>query len=284
MKTKIMILIGFLTGVNWVQAQESFHQELSVNIGAGISTLQYNPSMGKKDAGWGERIGIGYTYFLSSQWGITTGLDLAFYNSKMTADRMQLEYLISTPQGLTDNFYLRADYAGYEEKQKTAFLQLPVMAQFQMPVQRNFFYISGGLKIGFPLSGTYQSSIQTLTMTGYSDYTGQVYENMPEYGFDTYSGTQASSDLDLNMAYILALETGMKWRLSEKSSLYTGIYLDYGLNNICKATQNLIVFNSDFTRDYQYNSSLHSQSEGNSLVGKVYPLSIGIKIRLGLGL
>jgi outer membrane protein OmpA-like peptidoglycan-associated protein len=285
MKAKIVILIGLLTLANLAYAQKLHNQEFNINVGAGMSTFQYNPRFGVLNAGYGGGAGIGYTYFFSSKWGIKTGLDLAIYSAKTTADRMELEYLIPTPQGLTDNFYLRAAYSNYEEKQKAMFLQLPVMVQFQTPVKRDFFYIAAGLKIGLPFSGTYESTIETLKTTGYSNFTGQQYNDMPIYGFDTYRNVKPSGDLDLGIAYLLALETGMKWTLQGKNSLYTGIYLDYGLNNISnQSTQNLLDYNSSSPKNYQYSSLLNAQSGGISLSDKVYPLSVGIKIRLGLGL
>ncbi|MDR0866832.1 MAG: OmpA family protein [Candidatus Symbiothrix sp.] len=285
MKTKIIILIGLLTVVNLAQAQQSYNNEFNLNAGVGISALQYKPIMGEKNSGVGEVIGIGYTHFFSPKWGISTGLDLEFYNAKTTIDNMYLKYKIPTPQGLVDNFYLQATYTGYEEKQNVTFLQLPVMLQMRIPIERNFFYIAGGLKVGFPFSGTYESTIQSLTTTGKSDYTGQLYENMPNHGFDTHTNIQPSGNLDLDIAYLLALETGMKWTLSEKCSLYTGIYLNYGLNDINKQTnQELLAYNSNSPRAYQYNSLLHSQSEGNGFVDKIYPFSVGIKIKLGIGL
>jgi outer membrane protein OmpA-like peptidoglycan-associated protein len=88
------------------------------------------------------------------------------------------------------------------------------------------------------------------------------------------------------MAYLLALETGMKWTLQGKKSLYTGIYLDYGLNNISQSDQDLLNHDSNFPqKGYQYSSLLNAKSgSGVSLSDKVNPLSVGIKIRLGLGL
>ncbi|GHU82508.1 hypothetical protein FACS189415_3070 [Bacteroidia bacterium] len=281
---KIILLFGLLTIVNLVQAQQTKSHEFSINAGAGTSALQYKPIFGTTNAELRERFGIGYTYFFSPQWGITTGLDLGYYNAKIDVNKMDLDYLIPTPQGLTDNFHLYASYSNYTENQKASFLQLPVMLQMQTPVQRNFFYIAAGLKFGFALSGTYDSSAETLKTVGYSNYTGQYYEDMPKYGFDTYKNIKASGDLNFDMAYLLALETGMKWTLSGKTSLYTGVFLDYGLNNVNGlADRNLLVYNSSSPKNYQYNSILQSSQGGKSMVDKVVPFSVGVKIKLGLG-
>jgi hypothetical protein len=184
---------------------------------------------------------------------------------------------------LQGNFILRADYAGYKEKQRALLFQIPVMLQFQAPLDKQFFYARAGVKLGFPVSATYNQSSVSIITAGYSDYSGLLYERMPNHGFDTYKSTKSSSDLDLGMACMFSLESGIKWKLSEKNTLYTGIYFDYGLNNRKESKQELLAYDATSPTVYQYNSFLHSHSENKPLVDKVAPLAIGIQLKLTFG-
>ena len=85
----------------------------------------------------------------------------------------------------------------------------------------------------------------------------------------------------------------MKWALSDKLFLYTGAYLDYGLNDIVKDSRN-----QNFTKfgDTSEGLVLRNNSFLNSTIGyssntltqklsdKVIPVSIGLKVRLALAL
>jgi len=283
---KIIIITGLLMAITGIHAQEQYKNEWNINLGGGISTLKYQPTTGNTTSGSGGSFGIGYTRFFSSQWGIATGLEMNFYNTSYTLDNLYLEYPIAVPAGLEGDFFLRANYEGYEEKQRASFLQLPIMLQFQAPVGNSFFYLGAGIKIGVPVSATYNQSISSITTSGYSDYTLQVYENMPNHGFSTVGNVKSSSSSDAiaGIAGLLALETGIKWKISDKNFFYTGIYFDYGLNNIQKESiHDFLEYNPANPPDYKYNSILQSQIHGNAFTDKMMPFAFGVKIKLAFG-
>ena len=96
------------------------------------------------------------------------------------------------------------------------------------------------------------------------------------------------------------IELGIKWKLSRVLSLYTGLYGEYGFNDITKAGHNdrFLIVNSADPANFTTNSTLTSQytngtregefgeyvSSGKteSFVSRVSPAAAGVKIRLGM--
>jgi hypothetical protein len=72
-KTFILLTAALITGSIAAQDLEQRRHELSIHAGAGLSTLQYDLSEGKHKSGIGTQAGLGYTLFLSPNWGLTTG-------------------------------------------------------------------------------------------------------------------------------------------------------------------------------------------------------------------
>ena len=90
----------------------------------------------------------------------------------------------------------------------------------------------------------------------------------------------------LKAAFMFALESGIKWRVNKENTLYTGLYLDYGLNSISKKNEGVsfIGYNTAFPQNFSVNSILTSQYMQNGeskdfVSGKVVPIALGIKIR-----
>ena len=79
---------------------------------------------------------------------------------------------------------------------------------------------------------------------------------------------------------MLSGEAGVKWNIGNAMYLYTGAYIDYGLNNIKKDTpKSLLGYDNKaakFPDGFVYNSMANSLSE------KIAPLSIGLKVRFSL--
>jgi hypothetical protein len=285
-----ILFAGLFVFTGAVSAQKSHkntyknasQHELSLTGGGGIGTLRYNPAAGSRHAGAGGNVGLGYAYFFTPQWGVSTGIGAAFYNSSAKIAAFDGSYLINTPAGLPDDseFTLSYRYEGFKEKQKAAYLQIPVMAEYRT-TGANIFYASAGVKIGVPLKARYATTLASYTTKGFSDYTGLDYENMPTHGFSTYKNEATSGSLKTRVAIFGALETGMKWQLADRWALYTGVYLDYGFNNIRKndSAERLLQYNEASPTDYGYHSLIETDK-----VSKMNLWSVGIKVRVAMGL
>jgi hypothetical protein len=277
---RIIVTIGLLFCIKVLIAQTQYSSEWHIHAGAGNATLQYELPDFDVKSGSGGNLGVDYHYFFSSYFGFSLGLEGAMYNSSLTINNLHTTYKIETPPGLEGVFFLTADYSDVEEKQTAFLLQLPVMLQFQVPLGRSaFFYLGTGIKWGIPVSASYNQTSASITTTAYSDYTGQIYRNMPNHGFSAYNKVNSSDKLPVELPAMLSLEGGFKWKISEKNALYTGVYLDYGLNNIQKeSSKELLEYNSVKASDYHYNSMLQT-----AIVNEIKPFAIGIKIRIAFG-
>jgi hypothetical protein len=109
-----------------------------------------------------------------------------------------------------------------------------------------------------------------------------TYENLPDYGFVSEKAfPKAKSDIKLNTAYMASVELGVKSFLINKMSVYTGIYIDYGLNDIrskedVSDNANLVVYQPQDPANFVYNTAFHSYSK------QMKPFAIGVIARLTL--
>jgi hypothetical protein len=282
---KIAILICFLICLSGLSAQTQYSNEWDMHAGLGNSTLKYSMNEEAVKSGAGVNFGFGYSRYFSTFFGFSLGLEANTYSSSLGIAAISSDYMIPTPPGLQGEFRLLADYSGFEEKQSATLVQIPVMLDFQFPLGNPaFFHLSAGLKYGIPVSSSFKQSVNSITTTGYSSYTAQTYQNMPGHGFDTYHNVNASGKLDMGSSLIFALETGVKWKISSKNYLYTGIYLDYGTTNVWKeSAKELLEFNEVSPSDYKYNSILQTDAAYSPKIKEMKTYSIGVKIRLAFG-
>ncbi|MCL2291358.1 MAG: hypothetical protein FWC34_11765 [Bacteroidetes bacterium] len=270
---KIIILLFIAIGSLLVSAQAT--HEFSIQGGGGLSTLNYKLSEGKHSLGFGGDFGLGYTCIFKEKWGIHIGAGLGLYNAKVKLDDIEA----ITPN-LTDSegdcFNMHTMLINYNEAQKTMFLNIPIMIQFQTKGKQKIYAKAGG-KVGIPLNCKYSVSDATLTNVAYyPDYNNWMA--MPEFaGFGTFTNQKSDGELKLGIAAMLALEAGVKWKLGENLVLYTGVYFDYGLNNILKNNdQHFVNYENSYPAEFTTNSAL------SSFTGNVNLMAMGIKLRLAL--
>jgi hypothetical protein len=284
-------IFALLAGTSAIFAQDRKH-EVSVNIGGGLSTLIYGTEIGKRDSKAGGNFGIGYTYFFSENWGLNTGLEFSLYKAEMKTDKFN-----NVTQSLTDpsdgelyDFY--SSISNYKEKQDASYINIPIMVQFQYG-EKNKLYALAGAKIGIPVKGKYKSSASGLVNKGFFHDTANWGDTQEFMGFGTFSNYSYNEDIDFNVACILSAEVGMKWKLAENMPLYTGAYVDYGMTDIVKGGCNRSLLKLEETSEalvVQNNSILNSSLGYSSntltqkLTNKVVPISVGLKVRLALGL
>jgi len=293
----ILVIITFLK-ISAVSAQ--FIHEVSVDAGIGSSTLLYKLSQGVRSGGFGGDFGLGYTIFSARErvtgtgkvfrelWGIHTGLGIGLYNA--SAD---LNKISTVAKGLDDGdiyvidpkykkFDLHTTLNSYTEIQKTVFLNIPVMALFQIEQ----IYVMGGLKFGIPVSGKYSSKNATLTNTGYYTELDNSAKDQEFAGYGTFKGKDFEGNLKRNAAVILAFEAGYKWFIADNLSVYTGLYFDCGLNNVIKSSpEKFINYNNQKPKDFTTNSVLSSYTDsGKSITftDKTKIMAVGIKLRFAM--
>ena len=279
MKKLIIISLVALFGLQ-VSAQRKAH-EFSVWGGGGLSTLTYQLSLGDRSGNVGGDFGIGYTFcqtqdkvtgtgnLYRESWGIFTGLGIAMYNTTAKLDGFK-----TVTTGLLDSekdkFDLSTTLNGYNESQSAMYLNIPVMAQFDI----HQFYVMGGFKIGVPLNSNYTSKNATLINEAYYVDYGVNLTTQEFAGYGKFDGRDSNGSMDLGVSLMLSLESGYKWKVGEFLSLYTGLYLDYGVSNSSKGVSTKFVnFDNTNPKDFTTNSILAAAE-------KVHIMAVGFKLRL----
>jgi outer membrane protein OmpA-like peptidoglycan-associated protein len=276
-KSIIAQILLTIIGIMPLAAQK--HSEVTINAGGGVSGLNYRSEAGKSNLDLGGKVGVGFNFFFNDHWGIGTGADIALYRSHFApADFTGLYYVAS------DDFNFIYTLSYYTEKQRAVTINVPLMLRFQYDI----FYAAAGLSVGIPLATTFNIKEATLSTKGEKITGGLVLpDNDPklkEYGFGRYTTAANNGVLGLNVQYFASAEVGVKWRLNKLFVLYTGIYADWGVNNISKAATNHII---EYDRDQNYekttytpNSVLTSKLDDKSFTNKLNLAAIGIKVTL----
>lgn len=274
-----------------VQAQES-KQEVSFSVGGGISSLSYDANIGEQKSKTGGNFAIGYTYFFIPNLGISSGAEFSLYKSELKADKFNnviQDIVDPSDSELYDRHTLMRDY---KESQDAMYINIPLMLQYQMG-DINKFYISAGAKLGIPVKGKYKSSALEMTNKGFFHNTANWGETQEFMGFGTIADYSNNENIDFKVACLLSVEAGMKWRLNSKLYLYTGAYVDYGVNDIVKGghSQSFIKVEDGVDAPTISNNSVLNSSIGYSsntltqtMTEKVRPISIGVKVRLAINL
>ena len=246
--------------------------EISVWTSGGISSLNYQQTFGKSNNGFSGAFGVGYSYFLNKNWGLSSGLEYAFYRQKVRLSDFSDAY--ETYDILNNPIVYQSCIDHYSEKQFAGLLNIPLSVLYQTG-RNHKLYASAGLKLGFPVYGKYRNSNAVLTASGYyTDYDQtEIWQN--DLGYGVFNVEENSTDLNLNISFMGTLETGMKWNIGIGTNFYTGIFVDYGFNN----TQH-----GDYSKKHlvEYNHREPDRPIINTacvLVDKVSPLAFGVKLK-----
>jgi len=284
MKKLIIITLFAAMSSQYVSAQAG--HEFSAYAGGGLSSLLYNPLKGSSNAGFGGEFGVGYTFFsgksqasetgtiVHAKWGIHSGVGLGLYGAKANLDKETTVQKNIPDSDNGDLFDLHTTLTGYEETQQAMFLNIPLMALYDV----KSCYFMAGFKFGIPLSGKFKP--KEATFTNEAEY--KQYENWltdQEFaGLGTFKRKSPDGAVDFWLTTMLSLEAGYKWRINSQLSLYAGVYFDYGLNNSLKNSPKPFV---------NYNYSVENPSGGfttnsvlSSFAEKTNIMAVGVKARL----
>lgn len=268
----LVALFAFSLFPRVAAAQEQSKSEFSIYGGAGISTFRYerwnSVSTDRKNRPGGVA-GLGYSLFFGEHWGLNTGVEVAFYYATLESPLVTSSYMVNNG---TNSFRFIARQNAYYERQRTSLMQIPLMVQYQTG-GRNKFYAALGAKLGIPLESKYKLLVGGLETSAYDVNTG-VETPLGTYG--RYA--EPRGDLDFKLAGVGSVEAGVKWRLSDKFSLYTGVYYDHGFTNIN---------NGDFRQSVEYNGGgtpirNASMNLADFKGTDVNPVAVGIKLKLAM--
>ena len=243
--------------------------EISVYLGGGMTSLKYEIENGDK-AGLGALGGLDYSFFFTGAFGLRTGVEFGFYNSRYEADEILRAY--SNEKDAEGNaFKFRSAINGYSEKHSLLTVQLPLMLRFQSK-ERHKYYLAFGGKGVIPVWSRAVGSDADLMNYGYYADVNCEYDDIEHLGFGPQAAKGFEKALDLEPTGFASVETGIKFKLKDGLSLYTGVYFDYGLRNILSKskTANILEYEpEDFAM--------------NSILKEMTPMTVGLKLGLAFG-
>ncbi|MDR0668354.1 MAG: PorT family protein [Prevotellaceae bacterium] len=296
-----------ITGLSiGVCATAQSKNEVSMYVGGGVSTLLYSSSALRSSYDPGGHVGVGYTFFFTPQWGIGTGAELALLSAKASFSSLSDAY--NANDGSDDIIFHYTVY-DYSEKIQMYSVNIPLMLYFRSPVSPSMtFYAGLGGKVSIPLQSEVEGTMPRAATAGYYPaYHADLH--MPAFrGFGTFEQLKLSGAPAFAMSYLASVETGVQWRLSSDWSVYTGIYVDYGLTSMVDETQDkpFIPYNEtawNVNPVSYYNSVLVAQYDRNApavdrftpayaetatgrlqaIAGNVTALAAGLKVKVVFG-
>ncbi|WP_276381170.1 outer membrane beta-barrel protein [Flavobacterium sp. H4147] len=250
-------------------------QEFSISVGGPFSFVK--STGGEYVPGNGVSAGLRYSYYLNEGLSIGVGVEYQTYNTDIKFGSISGRY--NAVDAENESFQFRYKAANLREEQKLAYINVPIGIQFETPGTTKL-YLAGGFKIGFASSGSFQTKMGNLTTSGYyPQYNVELFS--PAFaGFASTNDLKTSKqDLKTDVSYSATVETGLKQVIGSTNSIYIGLYLDYGLNNIYdkKEAKNLVQYNPDLPVELKYNSVFDSGASHNMRL-----VSYGLKIRFAM--
>jgi hypothetical protein len=284
---KISLIIGcclliMTTTATAQDVQKVQKHELSIYGLLGYSPLSSTlKGNGSTSGSIGGGAGLGYTFNISSSLGITTGVEMSTYGAEISYETVSGKYEVESK-----NPEFTYSLKNYKEVQSVTVFSIPIMAQYSLPLGGGSasFYASGGFKLGFPMSGKTEITPGRATTEAYFAEEDLTYSGIPQHCLYTDEPLpNETGDFKLGFSTTLSLETGVRFTLTDKIGLYTGLYFDYGLNSIQKESdKHLLEYEYQYDRDNEklkYHSVLNT-----AFVDKINLLSIGLKVRIGFKL
>ncbi|MBZ4037610.1 OmpA family protein [Flavobacterium sp. 17A] len=276
MKIKITLAILVLFNVT-IKAQE-----FNVKINGGPSGILYDSTIGNGKLKFGGGIGLGYTYFFSKNWGISTGIDVVYNQNTFELNDGNT---ISTYEidDQTSAFEYRVTPTKYKEEQHFISAAIPLLLQYRTAfASQTQWYLGIGGKILFPGKQTVKASASELQLSGYYPDLNLLIDDLPTHGFGSVSNWQDKTTVNLEPSFLLSAETGLTFKIKEKTQLYTGVYIDYGLSNLAKDIPdlNIVAYDPNGIDNIQANGTTGNKK----IIQESRYLSAGIQLKLGFSL
>ena len=254
-------------------------QEFGVELSGGLQGMYYPLKNGQTKLLPAGSLGLNYTFRLSSQLGVLTGITGGLYRTQITLQDGQI-ITYDAVDDVGSAFQSRVKFTGYKEIQRFLAVSIPLLLQYQTGGSGKQWYINGGAKLFIPFNASTQVSAKQVSLTGYyPDFNVEV-SDLPQHGFGTLNNWRSTCTLTLKPAAALSAGTGMIFSLSPGRSLYAGVFVDYGLTNLKSKsdTPQLVTYSSNATNGAQANSVLNTDNAGRATL-----LSFGLQIRLSFG-
>ncbi len=230
--------------------------ELSVNLGeVGMGCVMYDGGRYKwnNEPGINAAAGMGYTYWFSKHFGLTTGAEVAY----MLHD----ERLTDVSSEVDGTVYLSSDGVNWVpthaelmvttpevfEHQTIFMLQIPL----KLSLKADHLFGNIGCSFAFPVTtfGKYSYSSSTFSVTnftamGISNFEGQV---RPTH-FDGVRRSYHPADVKYPFFFALSADIGWNFYFDRRNALSLGFYFNYSLNSCNVDDYNFDIIDVDKAR------------------------------------
>ncbi|MFD2942388.1 hypothetical protein [Flavobacterium notoginsengisoli] len=273
--TSLAIITAFLAACFNSFGQDKKH-EFAISVGGPFSFTK-SVSAGESVPGNGINAGIRYSYYLNEGLSLGIGVEYQTYNTDLKFGSASGQY--NSIDAENEAFQFRYQATKIREEEKLGYINVPLTIQFETQ-GKSKLYLAAGAKIGFASSGNYESSIGNLTTSGYyPQYNVELFS--PSFaGFGSFDNVKTpNQDLKTKTSCSATFETGLKQDIGNRNSIYIGVYLDYGLNNIYDKNnnRNLVQYNPELPVEFTYNSVFDS-----GLARDMRLVSYGLKLRIAM--
>jgi len=254
-------------------------QEFGIELNGGWQGMRYSLKGGQAKLLPAGSLGLNYTFRLSDHLGLLTGVTGGVYRTQATLQDGKV-FTYGAVDDVGSAFQYRLKFTGYKETQRFIAASIPLLLQYHTGGAGMQFYINGGAKLFIPFNTNAQISAKHADITGYYPDFNVELSDLPQHGFGALDNWETTSTLKIKPAGALSAGAGMIFRLSSGLSLYTGLFVDYGLTNLKddKDTLPLITYAPKGAKETQANSILNTQYAGRATL-----LSYGLQIRLSFG-
>ncbi|MDR0566111.1 MAG: outer membrane beta-barrel protein [Prevotellaceae bacterium] len=299
-KITLFLLLLLLKGSTAIAADRFSHELFgSLNM---LSASVAPVSLENNRWGLGFGGGVGYSCHFTSYLSLRTGLHANVYRS--TAGMSGYENVsnetfpdewgwFENPAEVVDNtFELTSTLDEYVALQSALYLQLPLVAEFEgtfRSLKYLGWYASGGMKLGYAVSGSSNVDIKGLSTKVYlgQEKVGDI-KAPPHVGFGLEGVNEnVKAKLELGFQAVGYLEAGFKQLLTDRATLYAGFFGEYCVYNVVGSNASAVL---DYTplpvpangeaTPYRFRFNPAANVKGSS-VKMQYPLSFGITVRIG---
>jgi hypothetical protein len=269
--------------------------EVGISAGGGVSALNYslfNNGNTHLIRGFGGEAALSYAVYFNSQWAIGTGAGFALYNSTAILTGSTINGIVQ-PYPIENNnrtYQLQTTLDRYEEHQMLMTPYVPLFLHYEIASGKHHFYARIGGKLLLPMLipmtyylGNDMQITNKVLMDGVE--IAPTPDEITNYGWGTKRIKNHSSSVDMKMGVMISAEAGTKWRLSNKRSLYTGLYADYGaFLDMHPHDKTMFEDRTEQDPHFKINSVIESQNnDGSKLAKMTSPLAVGIVLRLTFG-
>lgn len=284
MRTKYFLTIIAAALAVTANAQQSLHDNyVGASVGGGLNTMLYETAHGHQDLGMGIGAGLFYGRFFNKTIGLGLGLQYTRANAYTTYNWKEVTNGLIHPDNPNTTYNLMTGFDNFKERQSIGYLSIPVEVLFRKALNSRLSMIGGvGMALDFPLNGKYVAKSGSYSTTGvFPEITDDVFHDMPEHGFSTYTTTQGAKFNNYSKVGASVIgDIGARMALNDNLGLYVGIYAGYGVTNLLSddKQENMLSINDTDPSVIDYRGTFGSRE-----CSKVNLLRCGLKVAIDFG-